>query len=119
MRVDFARFFVSLPKEVVELAERESAFRDFGVKSVDAFDAIRQKLLNTVLAAGLSCNGEEDASEIILKTTTVTIIATRPDTRPIPVADGWAGAEMRVFALSKLDDLYGPTDRPTDGQSLL
>ena len=22
---------------------------------------------------------------------------TRPDTRPIPVADGWAGAEMRVF----------------------
>ena len=59
MRVDFARFFVSLPKEVVELAERESAFRDFGVKSVDAFDAIRQKLLDTVLAAGLSCNGEE------------------------------------------------------------
>ena len=25
---------------------------------------------------------------------------TRPDTRPIPVADGWAGAEMRVFTLS-------------------
>jgi len=24
---------------------------------------------------------------------------TRPDTRPIPVADGWAGAEMRVFTL--------------------
>ena len=24
---------------------------------------------------------------------------TRPDTRPIPVADGWAGAEMRVYPL--------------------
>ena len=24
---------------------------------------------------------------------------TRPDTRPIPVADGWAGAEMRIFPL--------------------
>ena len=44
---------------------------------------------------------------------------TRPDTRPIPVADGWAGAEMRFFALSQLDDLYGPTEGPTDGQSLL
>ena len=36
---------------------------------------------------------------------------------------GWAGAEMRVFALSQLDNLYGPTnqptDRPTEGQSLL
>ena len=44
---------------------------------------------------------------------------TRPDTRP-PVADGWAGAEMRVFTLfdscSRTD---GPTDRRTDGQSLL
>ena len=38
---------------------------------------------------------------------------TRPDTRPIPVADGWAGAEMRVFALSQLDH-HGPTDGPTD-----
>ena len=50
---------------------------------------------------------------------------TRPDTRPIPVADGWAGAEMRVFALTQLDHLYGvwtdqlPADGPTDGQSLL
>ena len=34
----------------------------------------------------------------------------RPDTRP-PVADGWAGAEMRVF---RLFDLCSPTDRPTD-----
>ena len=48
---------------------------------------------------------------------------TRPDTRPIPVADGWAGAEMHVFQL----DHHGPTNRPTnqatnqrtDGQSLL
>ena len=38
---------------------------------------------------------------------------TRPDTRPIPVADGWAGAEMRVFALSQLDH-HGPTDLPTN-----
>ena len=38
---------------------------------------------------------------------------TRPDTRPIPVADRWAGAEMRVFALSQLDH-HGPTDRPTN-----
>ena len=41
---------------------------------------------------------------------------TRPDTRPIPVADGWAGAEMHVFPLfdscSRTDQ---PTDRPTNG----
>ena len=41
---------------------------------------------------------------------------TRPDTRPIPVADGWAGAEMRVFDLSQLDH-HGPTNQPTDGQT--
>ena len=39
---------------------------------------------------------------------------TRPDTRP-PVADGWAGAEMRVFPLER----DGPTNQRTDGQSLL
>ena len=48
---------------------------------------------------------------------------TRPDTRP-PVADGWAGAEMRVFTLfdscSPTDRLTdGRTDGRTDGQSLL
>ena len=32
---------------------------------------------------------------------------TRPNTRP-PVADGWAGADMRVFPLF---------DRPTDGRT--
>ena len=37
---------------------------------------------------------------------------TRPDTRPIPVADGWAGAEMRVLPLF---DSCSPTDRRTDG----
>ena len=37
---------------------------------------------------------------------------TRPDTRP-PVADGWAGAEMRVYTLF---DSCSPTDRPTDGR---
>ena len=52
---------------------------------------------------------------------------TRPDTRPIPVADGWAGAGMRVFTLfdpcSRTD---GRTDKrsytvtkQTDGQTLL
>ena len=39
---------------------------------------------------------------------------TRPDTRP-SVADGWAGAEMRVLPL--FDSII--TDRRTDGQSLL
>ena len=42
-------------------------------------------------------------------------IGTRPDTRPKPVADGWAGAEMRVFTLS--NSII--TDGPTGGQSLL
>ena len=47
---------------------------------------------------------------------------TRPDTRPIPVADGWAGAEMRVLAVSQLDDpgrTNGPTDGPNDGRTKL
>ena len=39
-------------------------------------------------------------------------IGTRPDTQP-PVADGWAGAEMRLMLMD------GPTDQRTDGQSLL
>ena len=47
----------------------------------------------------------------------------RPDTRPIPVADGWAGAQMRVFPLSDSITTDQPTDQPTnrrtDGQSLL
>ena len=43
---------------------------------------------------------------------------TRPDTRP-PVADGWAGAEMRVFPLFDWSVTDRPTDRPMDGQSLL
>ena len=46
---------------------------------------------------------------------------TRPDTQP-PVADGWAGADMRVFPLfdSIITDQRtdGPTDGPTDGKSL-
>ena len=36
---------------------------------------------------------------------------TRPDTRPIPVADGWAGLEMRVFTLF---DSCSRTDGRTD-----
>ena len=39
---------------------------------------------------------------------------TRPDTRPIPVADGWAGAEMRVFTLF---DSCSRTDQRTDGRT--
>ena len=34
-----------------------------------------------------------------------------PDTRPIPVADGWAGAEMRAFTLS---NSITTTDQQTD-----
>ena len=39
-------------------------------------------------------------------------LQTRPDTRP-PVADGWAGAEMRVFPLFNLSVTDRPTNRPT------
>ena len=42
---------------------------------------------------------------------------TRPDTRPIPVADRWAGAEMRVFTLFDLIVTDGPTDGGTDGRT--
>ena len=38
---------------------------------------------------------------------------TRPDTRPIPVADGWAGAEMCILPL--FDSMV--TDRRTDGRT--
>ena len=38
---------------------------------------------------------------------------TRPDTRP-PVADGWAGAEMRVFPRFNSSVTDRPTDRPTN-----
>ena len=48
---------------------------------------------------------------------------TKLDTRPIPVADGWAGAELRVFTLSNSittdGQTDGRTDGRTDGQSLL
>ena len=39
---------------------------------------------------------------------------TRLDTRPIPVADGWAGAEMRVFTLF---DSWSRTDEWTNGRT--
>ena len=38
---------------------------------------------------------------------------TRPHTWPIPVVDGWAGAEMHVFPLER----DGPTNRRTDKAS--
>ena len=45
---------------------------------------------------------------------------TRPDTWPIPVADGWAGAEMHVFiVLDSCAGTDGPMDEQTDGQMLL
>ena len=40
------------------------------------------------------------------------LAVTRPDTRP-SVADGWAGAEMRVFPLFNSIT----TDRPTNGRT--
>ena len=43
---------------------------------------------------------------------------TRPDTRP-SVADGWAGADMRIFPLFDSMVTDGRMDGPTDGQSLL
>ena len=46
--------------------------------------------------------------------TWVTHLLTRPNTRPIPVADGWAGAEMRLFTLF---DSCSRTNRPTDGRT--
>ena len=42
---------------------------------------------------------------------------TRPDTRPIQVADGWAGAEMPVFPLFNSMIPDGPTDGRTDKAS--
>ena len=42
---------------------------------------------------------------------------TRPDTWPIPIADGWAGAEMRVFTLSNSIITDGPTDQRTNGRT--
>ena len=42
---------------------------------------------------------------------------TRPDTRPIPVADGWAGAEMFVFTIFNSmgpdQRMHGPTGEPS------
>ena len=42
------------------------------------------------------------------------MLKTRPDTRPIPVADGWAGAELCVFTLF---DPSSRTDGRTDGRT--
>ena len=44
-------------------------------------------------------------------------LRTRPDTRPIPVTDGWAGAKMRVFTLSNSITTDRPTNRPTNGRT--
>ena len=41
---------------------------------------------------------------------------TRPDTRP-SVADGWAGAEIRVFPLFNSSVTDQRTDGPTDGRT--
>ena len=45
-------------------------------------------------------------------------LVTRSDTRPIPVLDGWAGAEMRFFNPITTDwQTNGPKDGPTDRAS--
>ena len=44
-------------------------------------------------------------------------LKTRLDTRPIPVVDGWAGADMRVFLLFNLSMTKGRTDGQTDKSS--
>ena len=44
-------------------------------------------------------------------------LSTRPDTRPIPVTDRWAGAEMRVFTLSNSITTDQPTNQPTNGRT--
>ena len=44
---------------------------------------------------------------------------TRPDTRPIPVADRWAGAELRLSTLTNSIIVDQRTDQWTGGQSLL
>ena len=36
---------------------------------------------------------------------------------PIPVADGWAGAEMHVFSLFDSMVTDRPTNQPTDGRT--
>ena len=42
-------------------------------------------------------------------------VTTRPDTRPIPVADGWAGTEMRILTLSNSITMTdGQMDQRTD-----
>ena len=59
----------------------------------------------------MEAEAEAEAVEAVLKLTASTsLVATRPGTRPIPDADGWAGAEMCVFALSQLYHPYGPTN---------
>ena len=42
---------------------------------------------------------------------------TRPDTRQISVADGWAGAEMRVFTFSNSIITDGGADGRTNGRA--
>ena len=64
---------------------------------------VRKKLIDKL-------DQENNETKLILRQV---IKKTRPDTRPIPVADGWAGAEMCVFTLSNSIT----TDRPTDGRT--
>ena len=48
---------------------------------------------------------------------TALAVGTRLDTWPIPVADGWAGAEMRVFTLFNLIITDGWTNGQMDKAS--
>ena len=62
----------------------------------------------------MKCGG--DSERWNLKRMASSSIRTRPDTRP-PVADRWAGAEMRVLTLSKSIITDRRTNGPTDGRT--
>ena len=53
--------------------------------------------------------------EVVECLQTIWVHKTRLDTRPIPVADGWARAEMRVFTLSNSITMTRRTDQRTNG----
>ena len=58
-------------------------------------------------------NGRTDKASYRVASPRLNIKKTKPDTRPIPVADGWAGAEtISIFHFSTCAD--GPTDQRTD-----
>ena len=65
-----------------------------------------------VVAQIVRVNDDHVSARKVHFTTKPTFSQIRPDTRS-PVADGWAGAEMRVFALSNSIITDGRTDGRT------